>query len=412
MSEILLQIGGMNYGGWTGVSVTRSVETIAGAFDLTCTENVGGEAAQWPIRPNTACKITVAGQTLIDGYVDKVSIDVSADSHGIAVSGRDKTGDLVDCAALHSPAQWRNIKLLDLVKVLAAPFGLDVILETTADTPVAVFKLEPAETAFAAIERACKLRGVLPVQARGALVLTHVGTQKAVTPLVYGGNMLSATADFDFSERFSEYTVSGQRAGSDTDHGKQAAHVKEKVADNGISRYRPFAKQADGQATAAVAKRQAEWEKQVREARLTSLSVTVAGWTQENGKVWDINQLVQVDAAVLGVSGELLISAVEYTYNESGEITKMELKRPDVFLPDPSEEAAAEKKQAAKPKTSSTKKTTNTAAKSARKSGKAAKQGKAAKRSSSGNAASGAWELPKEADGSYKARSDTKGLVK
>ena len=50
MSEIVLQVNGANYGGWTGVSVSRSIETVAGAFDLTCTENVGGDAAQWPLR--------------------------------------------------------------------------------------------------------------------------------------------------------------------------------------------------------------------------------------------------------------------------------------------------------------------------------------------------------------------------
>ena len=393
MAEILLQVGGVNYGGWTAVSVTRSIETIAGAFDISCTENVGGEAAQWPLRPNQSCKILVGGQTVIDGYIDKVSIDISDSSHGISVSGRDKTGDLVDCAAVHSPAQWRNIKLLDLVKILAAPFGLDVVLETTAETPLAVFKLEPAETAFAAIERACKLRGVLPVQARGALVLTHVGTEKTDTPLVYGGNIKSATADFDFSNRFSSYTVSGQRAGNDNDNGKAAAHVKEQVADSGIARYRPFVKQADGQATPALAKRQAEWEKQVREARSTTLSCTVAGWTQQGGRVWDINQLAAVEAAPLGVNGEMLVSAVEYTYDDSCEITKLELKRPDAYLPDPEEAKKAESKPE---KTAAAKTQPN-----AKPAG-----GKAAKRGKGKNAAAGGWdgkamELAQNADGSY-----------
>lgn len=387
MSEIVLQVNGANYGGWTGVSVSRSIETVAGAFDLTCTENVGGDAAQWPLRPNQKCKILVNGQTVIDGYIDKVSIDVSDSAHGIAVSGRDKTGDLVDCAAVHSPAQWRNIKLLDLVKILVAPFGLEVILETVADTPLAVFKLEPAETAFAAIERACKLRGVLPVQARGALVLTHVGTERTATPLVYGGNIKSATADFDFSDRFSTYTVSGQRAGNDTDNGKAVAHVKEQVADTGITRYRPFVKQADGQATAAVARRQAEWEKQVREARSTTLSCTVAGWTQQNGQVWDINLLAAVEAAILGVTGDLLISAVEYSYDDSGEITKMELKRPDAYLPDPEDVKKAEGKpeKAVKAKASGK-------AKAESKTKTKPKGGKAAKRGTGKNSAAGGWD--------------------
>lgn len=392
MSQIVLQVGGTEYGGWTAVSVSRSIETVAGAFDISCTENVGGEAVRWPLRPQQACKILVDGQTVIDGYIDKVSIDISDSSHTISVSGRDKTGDLVDCAAVHTPAQWRNIKLLDLVKTLAAPFGIDVVLETAADKPLAVFKLEPAETAFAAIDRACKLCGVLAVQARGALVLTHVGSAKTDTPLVYGGNIKSATADFDFSDRYSSYTVSGQRAGNDSDHGPPAAHVKEESKDAGIARYRPYVKQADGQATAAVARRQAEWEMQVRAARSTTLSCTVAGWTQQGGRVWEINQLADVDAEILGVSGQMLVAAIEYGYDDGGEISKIELKRPDAFLPDPKEvEKAAGKpekdKKAAKAKTAK-------AGKRKKAGGKAAKQG-------GGNAADGAWELAKNSDGSY-----------
>ena len=94
--------------------------------------------------------------------------------------------------------------------------------------------------------------------------LTHAGAQQAATPLVLGGNIKSGTADYDYSERFSEYTITGQRAGKDNDHGKAAAHVRSAVRDEAIKRHRPFAKSADGQATPEMARRQAEWEKQVR----------------------------------------------------------------------------------------------------------------------------------------------------
>ena len=131
---------------------------------------------------------------------------------------------------------------------------------------------------------------------------------------------------------------------------------------------------------------------QVRAARSTTLSCTVAGWTQQGGRVWEINQLADVDAEILGVSGQMLVAAIEYGYDDGGEISKIELKRPDAFLPDPKEvEKAAGKpekdKKAAKAKTAK-------AGKRKKAGGKAAKQG-------GGNAADGAWELAKNSDGSY-----------
>ena len=346
---------------------------------------MGGEAIHWPIRPNDECEVRVAGQVVIKGYIDKTTLDVSDSSHGIAVSGRDKTGDLVDCAA--AVKQWRNVSILDLAKELCAPFGIEVVLETEPGKPLAVFKTEPGETVFKALERAAKIAGILLVQARGALVLTHAGAQQAATPLVLGGNIKSGTADYDYSERFSEYTITGQRAGKDNDHGKAAAHVRSAVRDEAIKRHRPFAKSADGQATPEMARRQAEWEKQVREAKSTQLSCTVAGWTQQNGALWDINQRAQVEAATLAVQGELLISAVEYGYDDSGEITKIELIRPEALLPSPEAAEKANRNTAAKP----------AAGKGRQRGGKRARQGKGQ------NAVSGdVLVIKPDAQGNYK----------
>ncbi|MCL9788252.1 hypothetical protein J4530_08805 [Neisseria subflava] len=62
---IELLVNGVLYGGWTSVSISRSIGTAAGAFNIECTENVGGEAIHWPIRPNDECEVRVAGQVVI-----------------------------------------------------------------------------------------------------------------------------------------------------------------------------------------------------------------------------------------------------------------------------------------------------------------------------------------------------------
>lgn len=381
---IELQVDGVLYSGWKTVSVSRSISSVAGGFSLGVSQNVE-DAIALPIKPHQSCKIMINKHILIDGFIDDLTIDVDADMHTIEVGGRDKTGDLVDCTVQSKPSEWRNIKIVQLVEELLKPYGIKVIDEAKNEKPIEVFKTEPSESVFQALDRACKLVGVLPIQACGGLVLAYTGTQKAGTPLVLGGNILSATAEYDYSERYSEYIVKGQQAKAGGAGSKPFAVVK----DEKITRHRPLSKQADGQVSIEQAKRQAEWEKATREAKSSKLNLTVAGWTTETGKLWDINQLVQVEAPLLGVQGELLIESVEYALDDGGEICKLSLISANALLIEPKTEKA-DKEQ--KP------------------TGKTAKrQGKSAKLKRGGNGVADgmnagsqkAKELKRNADGSY-----------
>jgi prophage tail gpP-like protein len=103
--------------------------------------------------------VAVGGQALIEGFVDAVEPSCDATSHGVRVSGRDSAGDLVDCSA--EPGEWHGQPLSQLVSAIGAPFGLRVSAETSLDAPFERFRIQEGETAWAAIERACQMRGVL-----------------------------------------------------------------------------------------------------------------------------------------------------------------------------------------------------------------------------------------------------------
>lgn len=179
-SRIELYIGGSIFSGWLTVSVRRSLEHLAGSFELGLM--LPGERIPSALRTGQSLTLRINGQTVISGWLDQVSQRISATRHQISINGRDKTGDLVDCAAIHPGSQWRNRTLAQIAADLCAPFGIAVrwqVNDDTAARPFSSFTLENSETVADALTRAARHRGVLVTSnADGDLVFTQAGNQQ------------------------------------------------------------------------------------------------------------------------------------------------------------------------------------------------------------------------------------------
>lgn len=338
MSEtVRLTVGGREYAGWTNISITRSIEAISGRFSLGLTERWPGQATVWPIRPGTECAVSIGGEPVITGMVDSASPSFDASQHSVQVQGRDRTGQMVDCSAVHSPGEWVNIKLSRLATLLATPFGISVRSEAETGAAFPVFKLQPGETAFEALDRACRMRGVLPISdGVGGLVLTKPGQGRCSTTLIQGQNVKSASLQNDITDRFRTYIVRGNQPSTDYLAPEQAAAVEARATDAGAPAGRTLIVISESAVDIASARKRAQWEATVRAARAVSVSVTVQGWRQGSGDLWPINALVNVGLPWLRVSGQMLISELTYSLDESGGTqTQMTLRRKDAFFPQP-----------------------------------------------------------------------------
>ena len=241
--DIILRIDGVDWTYWTSVQITRQMDAIAGTFSLSLADKWMGGAQALPIAAGMACQILIGGEQIIDGYIDQVRPSFSATAHGISVTGRDKSADLVDCAAIHSPGQWLNCTVLQLAQALASPFGVNVTAEGDVGAPIASFKLEEGETAFEALDRALRQRELMACpDGKGGMVLLKAGAGKASGSLRQGENILSAEGQFDMADRFSDYIVKGQKPGTDKGWGKEACAVRGQYRDQAVQRYRPTSK--------------------------------------------------------------------------------------------------------------------------------------------------------------------------
>lgn len=353
--DIELIVGGKVFAGWRSAGVSRAMDAAAGTYSLSVTDKWSEQSEPWQLSPGDACEVRVGGEVLITGYIDIVRPGFGPNERKMEVQGRDKSGDMVDCSAIHKPDHWKSIGLLQLAQTLAKPFGISVKAETNLGAPLTQVKLQQGESALEAIHRHAKMRKVLVMpDGKGGLLLTRTGSRKAAVQLVEGRNVKSADGNLDWSERYSDYVVKGQASYSDKTDGKAEAHAAATAKDPGVTRYRPLLVVNDGETNAATAKERATWEANTRIGKSAGATLTVVGWREtEGGPLWQPNTLVRVESRTLQLNGEMLVRQVTYIRDEQGTIAKLELVSPQTYDPEPPDSPKAKKGRKGKGKGSS-----------------------------------------------------------
>lgn len=332
--RVELSIAGKLYANWTSVSVTRSLDALSGQFALTLASRDTTAGPELAIEKTDACKLLIAGEPVIDGYVGIVRPSIEATDRGITVSGRDKTADLADCSAIHKPGSWRNVKLEAIASELAKPFGVSVTAKTSTGKPIPKFALQQGETVQAAIERLCRFRGLLMVaSATGDLEIITPEKGAPVATLEIGVNILGASATHDASQQYSEYRIKGQAAGDDHKNGKTVSQIAASATDGEVKRYRPLLIVAEEQGDGASLKERAAWEAGVRRGKSLSVDIRVLGWrVTKGGALWRPNMRVRVKCPAVKVADAvMLVSAVTLEKGEGGTIATLTVMPPEAW---------------------------------------------------------------------------------
>ncbi|CAD5705909.1 phage baseplate assembly protein [Escherichia coli] len=338
-NTVTLRTDGRLFTGWTSVSVTRSIESVAGYFELGVNVPPGTDLSG--LAPGKAFTLEIDGQIVCTGYIDSRRRQMTADSMKITVAGRDKTADLIDCAAVYSGGQWKNRTLEQIARDLSAPYGVTVRWELSDKESSAAFPgftLDHSETVYEALVRASRARGVLMTSnAAGELVFSRAAST-ATDELVLGENLLALDFEEDFRDRFSEYTVKGYaRAngaeGDDID-AKSIVSRKGTATDSDVTRYRPMIIIADSKITAKDAQARALREQRRRLAKSITFEAEIDGWTRKDGQLWMPNLLVTIDASKYAIkTTELLVSKVTLILNDQdGLKTRVSLAPREGFL--------------------------------------------------------------------------------
>lgn len=336
-NAVTLTVNGLDYGGWKSVEISAGLERQARDFNLSITWKWPGQNVAVPIKKGDRCEVRIGGDLVLTGWVFATPISYDDKQINLSVTGRSLTADLVDCAAVNKPGQWKNQGVLSIVQALAAPYSVTVLSEIAETAKLSDHTIEPGETVFESIDRLLTLFRVFSTDdAQGRVVLAQPGSQgRAVDRLELGGNILSGDAPLDFSGVFSEYRVIGQRSGTDEDFAKTVSEISASVTDDRTGRKRVLVIHESGQLTNELAQARANWERGHRMGKALTVTYKVRGWRQSNGALWRHNMLVRVVDPLIGFDRDMLISEITYSLSAEGTVATVVVGPPDGFEPEP-----------------------------------------------------------------------------
>ena len=339
-NNIVLYVNDKAYTGWFDIQLTHSIDSIASGFSLKAINSVYNNEPILPIVTGLPCVITYKGKTVLTGYIDDTTVELNDNSPIRSVNGRSKTADLVDCS-IESFSDFKNATLESIISSICKPFGISLTFDVTnAGDCFTEFKIQPGESAFEAMDRACKLRGFLLSSSNGGnVIVSKIGSKTAAGQIIEGENLIDASFSTSNKERFSKYIVKGQDNNNDAIFGKKATGISSTVSDPLITRYRPIVIVAESIVSNATAKRRAEWECSVRRSKSIAINCKVPSWGINND-IWETNASVNFYSKSLGITtnNNYIISNVNRHYNDTdGETTSLTLNPEGSFTPETQE---------------------------------------------------------------------------
>lgn len=334
--RVRLVTGGNEISGWQEVRITRGIERIPVDFAVTMTDPIPG-IASLPVAMGDAQQIFIGDDLVCTGFVDRVSLSIGPGRHDIAVAGRGRCADLVDCSAVWQGGQWMNATLATIATELATPFSVQVVAPNTGE-PFPQYNLQPGESPFSVIEKLARVRGQLAYEdEQGRLVIGQCGTGSAQGAIVQGSNVESATLAMSMDQRYSDYIVIPQGIQLMLDNTGGQPMQTYSVQDKQVTRYRPrYMIPEGGDALAQLAQTKCQWEANRRLARGYILSVTVDDWRDRAGVLWTPNTLVNVQIPAIKANDvQWLIGEVTYRLGRDGRHADLIIMPADGFKPEP-----------------------------------------------------------------------------
>lgn len=338
---VKLRLAGKEYIGWEEISITRSIEDVAGTFSLTVSDPPENGRNALDLRPGDECEVLIDKTLVITGYLDSVNVDYTATSHNLRFDGRSKTKDLVDCSALQTQ-QFVNSTVEQIAKKLAADYGIQVVVRGDGGKPVPNFQVQPnGETVFDALQRLCGPANLLITDTpEGHLLLTNVKGTKTKNVIVNNGKLNTNIKSCNFTvgehNRYSKIVVRGQSRATDTNFGRQVSGIMAEALDPEIRRTRIKIIRADVEVSTDDATQKALWEMKASAAKGIEINYVMYSWYGNQNELWQPGQTVEVTDTLCGIDHkDLVIARVEYRIdNSSGTTCTLVLNPAEAFEKD------------------------------------------------------------------------------
>ena len=354
-----LEVNGVQYTDFTSANCEIRLDTLSNSFNFT-TAMTAGQAL--PFKGGDACKIIVDGQQVLSGYIEVISVSYDGTSHDIEISGRDKTGDLLDSTIGQlDDIRGEGLTLKSLIELVLKNIGLDILVIDEV-SPKAfnaaedIAAPEPGQNAFDFISQYAEKRQVLLTSnADGNIVIANNSGEVAPGAIQHvigaeDNNVIASEFSFDTTGRYNSYKLSSElnpvalnNAGST----ETSAIVNQSggATDTEIRASRVLTLNSSVPLSITECIARATWEADVRKARGLIYSTQVREYrvAGQEGDLWQINKIYQIVDDFIGKIEPMLCNSVVYSLDvDGGRVTSLGFVGQKAYTLDLSENKVAE----------------------------------------------------------------------
>jgi prophage tail gpP-like protein len=272
-----------------------------------------------------------SGTILITGYVNTYGPRMARNGqHSVELMIRGNQMHAVDSSAYHPTGEWVRTPPEQIISELSSRVGVETVAHGSLDTQN-IFRLQKGETIVNEALRLLQPRmATLHGDSFGKLNIFPYGFAYGTHPgiLAHGVNIEEMSATLSADMRFDEYYVLIQSPDGTGDESLSSEGV---ATDPGVPmrRTKIINNLLDGKQ--ADAARRAQWQAARAFGFSCQADVTVPGWRDQAGTVWQPGFMVFVYAPALKLDQNMLIEVVTYRQDRTGTFTDLHLVHPAAY---------------------------------------------------------------------------------
>jgi prophage tail gpP-like protein len=318
--------------GWTAfeeITVHAAFNEAARSFSATIAAELGASTTNAIFKAGTAVKIQTNGdELLLTGFIDTKDPVIEGEDAYIELSGRSSSQDFIDGAAEHETGYFENQDPLQIAQAISSEYEPQWTSDQQLDK-IPQYKVQQGETCFRCIEKMVRDQGMtITGTADGNAMITKAGTKRQAGSIVEGVNLKRGRGHHNVANRHSKIIVRGQRPVGHDDENLQIEATEE---DSAVQRHRTVIIVQDADTDQGRAQKRAKNRKDRAAGNSLKATVTMQGWHDDEGQLWEPGNLVWTESPFLDIAQDMLIEAVDYIQNNKGTTARLSLVDPQAY---------------------------------------------------------------------------------
>jgi prophage tail gpP-like protein len=343
----VLEVNGVKFDDWESVWVQKQRADSYTWFRFTAAERdpIFGKANVFPLpsrlqfKPGDRCTITLAGTTVVTGYIETRQVAYDANQHGVMLIGKSATAWAARSSVDTKTGNFDKKNILQVAQEVIKPYGVGLkVIGQLNLTPFDKLQNEKGELVWDFLERIARPRGVIMgSDAFGNFLLIGEHSDPGGAELVEGRNIKSCQCTITHKNSYLNYDATAQKPASDDDAGTEASEQHATIKGTVTQIASKLITNAE-----QPVKTQAELQDRVKNEKVwhddsvVQATIVVQGWLADGTKLWEEGKEYHVRSPMAMLNQTLKVQTVTFTQDDQqGTQTTLDMVLPGLLKGSP-----------------------------------------------------------------------------